>query len=190
MKKIILSALAVLAFGLINAQEVKYGIKVGGNLTNIRVDAGDVGTVIFKSNVGAQAGAFAEIKVVEKFAVQPEVLFSYESSDVSGTDINLSYINIPVMAKYYASEKISLQVGPQIGFLVGAKAKMDGEKEDIKDNIKSTNFGLNFGLGYDFTKKCFVDFRYNAGLTDIAENGFEGGKMKTSGFSLSVGYKF
>lgn len=190
MKKIILSVVAVFAFGLTNAQEVKYGVKVGGNLTNLRVDAGDLGTVVFKSNVGFQVGGFAEIKVAEKFAVQPEALFSYESSDVSGADFNLSYINIPVLAKYYASEKISLQVGPQIGILVGAKAKMDGEKEDIKDDLKSTNFGLNFGLGYNFTQKVAVDFRYNVGLTDIAENGFEGGKMKTSGFSLSLGYKF
>ncbi len=190
MKKIILSALAVLAFGVTNAQEVKYGAKVGGNLTNIRVNADDFGTVVFDSNVGFQAGIFAEIKVADKFAVQPEALFSYESSKISSTDFNLSYINVPVMAKYYASEKISLQVGPQIGFLVGAKAKMDGESEDLKDDIKSINFGLNFGLGYNLTEKVAVDFRYNAGLTDISENGFEGGKMKVSGFSLALGYKF
>ncbi|KQB44240.1 OMP b-brl 2 multi-domain protein [Flavobacterium daejeonense] len=190
MKRVILSAIAVFAFGFANAQQVNYGVKVGGNLTNLRVDAGDVGTVVFKSNVGFQGGAFAEIKVADKFAVQPEALFSYESSEISGADFNLSYINVPVMAKYYASEKISLQVGPQIGFLVGAKAKMDGEKEDIKDDLATTNFGLNFGLGYNFTEKVAVDFRYNVGLTDIAEDSFEGGKMKLSGFSLAVGYKF
>lgn len=190
MKKIILSVAAVLTFGFVNAQDVKFGVKVGGNLTNIRVDAGDVGTVVFKSNVGGQAGAFAEIKVVEKFAVQPEALFSYESSEISGVDFNLSYVNVPVMAKYYVSDKISLQAGPQIGFLVAAKAKMDGESEDVKDQLKTTNFGLNFGLGYSFTEKVAVDFRYNVGLTEIAVDGFEGGKMKLSGFSLALGYKF
>ena len=182
--------MALLAFAFTNAQEVKYGVKFGGNLSNLRVNVDNMGTVVFKSNVGFQAGGFAEVKVADKFSVQPEALFSYESSEVSGVDFNLSYINVPVMVKFYASEKINLQVGPQIGFIVGAKAKMDGQTEDIKDSLKTTNFGLNFGLGYNLTEKVLVDLRYNVGLTEISENGFEGGKMKLSGFSLALGYKF
>lgn len=194
MKKNILSVVAVFAFGLTNAQETKFGVKAGGNLSSLRVDLEEVGNVVFKSNVGFQAGAFAEIKVDSKFAIQPEVLYSYESSKLGfggeNIEMNLSYINVPVMAKYYASEKISLQVGPQIGFLVAAKGESQGNSEDIKDSFKSTNFGLNFGLGYDFTENVIVDLRYNVGLSDISEEGFEGGKLKTSGFSLSLGYKF
>ena len=194
MKKIILSAMAVFAFGFTNAQETKFGVKAGGNLSSLRVDVENVGNVVFNSNAGFQAGAFAEIKVDSKFAIQPEVLYSYESSKFGlGGDeakINLSYINVPVMAKYYASEKISLQAGPQIGFLVAAKAKAEGASEDIKDSFKSTNFGLNFGLGYDFTENVIVDLRYNVGLSDISEEEMAGGKLRTSGFSLSLGYKF
>lgn len=194
MKKIILSAVAVFVFGLTNAQEVKFGVKAGGNLSSLKVDIDNLGTIAFNSAAGFQAGGFAEIKVASDFAVQPEVLFSYESSKVGaeGSDVkfNLSYVNVPVMAKYYASEKISLQAGPQIGFLVAAKGKSEGESEDIKDSFKSTNFGLNFGLGYDFTENVIVDFRYNLGLSDISKEGFEGGQLKTSGFSVSVGYKF
>lgn len=194
MKKNILSALAVFAFGIINAQDVKFGAKVGGNLSNLRIDLEEVGSVIFNSNVGFQAGAFAEINVANEFSIQPEVLYSYESSKLGfggeNIEMNLSYINVPVMAKYYASEKISLQAGPQIGFLVAAKGKSQGSSEDIKENFKSTNFGLNFGLGYDFTENVIVDLRYNIGLSNISEEEFEGGKLKTSGFSLSLGYKF
>lgn len=198
MKKIILSALAVFAFGFTNAQEVKFGAKVGGNLSSLKATnfsgENDI-SIKFGANVGFQAGGFAEIKVADKFNVQPEVLFSYESYKfpIEGdANFNLSYINVPVMAKYYASEKISLQVGPQIGFLVGAKAKFEGESEDVKDMLETVNFGVNFGLGYDFTKECFVDFRYNLGLSNISKEEFVGedSKLKTSGFSLAVGYKF
>ncbi|MGM8361197.1 porin family protein [Flavobacterium sp. ARAG 55.4] len=198
MKKIILSALAVFAFGITNAQETKFGLKVGGNLSSLRAtnfEGGDDITIKFNGNVGFLAGGFAEIKVANKFAVQPEVLFSYESNTMAAegdVDFNLSYINVPVMAKYFASEKISLQVGPQIGFLVGAKAKFEGDSEDIKDDLETVNFGLNFGLGYELTENVAVDFRYNIGLTGITKEDFlgEDSKLKTSGFSLAVGYKF
>ncbi|MEL1242338.1 porin family protein [Flavobacterium flavipallidum] len=198
MKKIILSVVAVFAFGLANAQEVKFGAKVGGNLNSFRATnfmSQDDISIKFGSNVGFQAGGFAEIKVASKFTVQPELLFSYESYKLpleGDLNFNLSYINVPVMAKYYASEKISLQVGPQIGFLVGAKAKFEGESEDIKDMLETINFGVNFGLGYELTEKVAVDFRYNLGLINIAKEDFMGedSKLKTSGFSLGLGYKF
>ncbi|AOZ98237.1 MULTISPECIES: porin family protein [Flavobacterium] len=199
MKKIILSAMAVLAFTITNAQEVKFGVKVGGNVSSLNVNGGeigDIGVLRFNSIVGVQAGGFAEIKVASNFAIQPEVLFSTEGSEFGfeGTDakINLSYVNVPVMAKYFASEKISLQVGPQIGFLVGAKGKMGDDSTDIKDSFKSINFGVNFGLGYDINEKVLIDFRYNLGLSNIAEEEFMGGdsKMKSSAFSLALGYKF
>lgn len=83
MKRIILSVVAVFAFGLVNAQEVKFGAKVGGNVSSLNIsggEIGDIGVLRFNSIVGVQAGVFAEIKVASKFAVQPEVLFSTEGS--------------------------------------------------------------------------------------------------------------
>lgn len=199
MKKVILSVVAVFAFGLANAQEVKFGVKVGGNISSLNVsggEIGDIGVLRFNSIVGVQAGVFAEIKVADKFAIQPEALFSVEGSEFGfeGSDakINLSYINVPVMAKYYASEKISLQVGPQLGFLVAAKGKMGDDSTDIKDSFKSINFGVNFGLGYEINEKVSVDFRYNLGLSNVAEEDFMGSdsSMRGNVFSLGLGYKF
>ncbi|WP_456314955.1 outer membrane beta-barrel protein [Pseudomonas shirazensis] len=72
MRKIILSAIAVMAFGSMNAQETRFGVKGGLNLSNIV--GGDVdGT---KSLVGFHVGGLAEIKITDKFAIQPELLYS------------------------------------------------------------------------------------------------------------------
>ena len=96
MKKIILSALAVFVFGFTNAQEVKFGLKGGLNVANITGDIEDN-----SSKVGFHVGGFAEIKVSEKFSVQPELLFSTQGTkfDFEGTNVNfnLSYLNIPIM---------------------------------------------------------------------------------------------
>jgi hypothetical protein len=196
MKKIILSAVALFTIGFANAQKVEFGLKGGLNVSTQRAEIDNVGTITFNSLVGFQVGGFVEFKALDKLAIQPEVLFSTEGSKFalgagSDAEINLSYINVPVMAKYLVSEKLSLQVGPQIGFLVAAKAKSEGVSEDFKDTYKSTNFGVNFGLGYVIAKNILVDFRYNLGLSGNTKQDFigEGSKLKGSVFSFALGYK-
>ncbi|OUL62083.1 porin family protein [Flavobacterium sp. AJR] len=203
MKKITLSIVAVLAFGFANAQEVKFGVKGGINLSTF---TGDVENA--SSKVGFQVGGFAEIKLTEKFSIQPELLYSLQGAkfEESGEGFSyentdkFSYLNIPVMAKYYVAEKFSLEAGPQIGFLLSAKSDFTNTDEffgttsgdeDVKDFYKSIDFGVNFGAGYDFTENLSAGLRYNLGLSNIAENEEgDNGKIKNSVFSLSVGYKF
>jgi opacity protein-like surface antigen len=185
MKKIILTAVAVMAFSLSNAQGMRFGLKAGLNMASLN---GDIENV--KSKIGFNGGGFAEFKVTEKFAVQPELLFSLQGADAEEGDgsINLNYINIPVMAKYYVIEGLSLQAGPQIGFLMTAEASGGGQDVDIKDSTSSIDFGLNFGAGYDITKNIFADVRYNLGLTTLDKDG----EVKTQNgvFQIGVGYSF
>lgn len=214
MKKIILSVIAIATFGFSQAQEVKYGAKAGLNLATLSGDIEDL-----NSKIGFHIGAFAEIKFTEKFSFQPELLMStqgakyeYSESEIFGgtefgfseeSNLKLTYLNIPLMAKYYATSKFSLEVGPQIGFLVSAKEDyeyvetIDGDVDysesedgiDVKDNFKSIDFGMNFGLGYNFTDNVSAGIRYNLGLSNILEDSgdFE---AQNSVFQLSLGYRF
>jgi len=198
MKKIMLTAAAVLAFAFSNAQETKFGVKAGLNIANIGGDIEDA-----SSKIGFNVGGFAEFKISDKFAIQPELLFSTQGAKTEWSEddvtveekLNLSYLNIPVMAKFYVAEKFSLEAGPQIGFLLSAKSKFEGgglsEEVDVKDAYESIDFGVNFGAGYDFTENLSAGVRYNLGLSNIAktEDG-EDFKMNNSVFSVSVGYKF
>ena len=229
MKKVILSLAAVFAFGFANAQEVKFGAKLGGNLSTASIDAPSVeGAAISvpdnKSLVGFHVGGFAEIKLNDKFSVQPELLFSMEGSKFESSSagemfgvpysestestVKMNYLNIPVMAKYYATEKLFFVAGPQVGFLLSAKQDTDytftmggttesGSEDgvDVKDDFKSVNFSLGFGGGYYFTENIFAEARYNVGLSNIAEEVSEEGvtfepEFKLSAFQISVGYKF
>jgi opacity protein-like surface antigen len=202
MKKIILTAAAVFAFGFANAQDVKFGVKGGLNIANFSGDVEDN-----SSKVGFNVGGFVEIKISDKFAVQPELLYStqgtkfkmLEGVDSAEIKFNLEYINIPVMAKYFVADKFSLEAGPQIGFLTSAKADytatIDGETEtgdeNIKKNFESVDFGLNFGAGYEFTENLSASVRYNLGLSNIAKTEADDNtKLTNNVFSLSLGYKF
>jgi opacity protein-like surface antigen len=185
MKKILLTAAAVFAFGFANAQEVKFGVKAGLNLADWSGDNADG----IDSRVAFHVGGLAEIKLSDKFALQPELLYSSQGGKADGGTYNVDYINIPVMAKFYVVDKFSIEAGPQVGFLVSAKAKPDsGDDVDIKDELKSTDFGANFGLGYNFTDNISAGVRYNLGLSQIVDA--DDVDVQNTVFSISAAYRF
>ena len=160
MKKIILTVIAVLGFAFANAQKVEFGAKAGLNLANLIGDVQNNST-----RVGFLVGTFAEIKVAQKFSIQPELLYSTQGLKYDGGKLLLDYLNVPVLVKYYVESKFSLEAGPQIGFLLSAKDKFDGKsvsrEVDTKDEYEKIDFGLNFGLGYNLTEKLSIGARYN-----------------------------
>ena len=82
---------------------------------------------------------------------------------------NLTYLNIPVIAKVFVTEGLNIHAGPRVGFLLGAKAEYDGEDEDIKDGLNSLDFGVAFGPGYQLESGLNFGAPYNSGLANIAE---------------------
>jgi len=210
MKRIILTVSAFFTLCLANAQEIKYGVKAGLNLSTL---TGDVAYYDVKSKAGFHVGGFVEFKITDKFSVQPELLYSAQgaklryssvdefSSTIDKQNIKLGYLNIPVMAKYYVIKGLSIEAGPQVGFLLSAKNEFNyssyiteqysstGE-EDIKDDLKSIDFGFNFGAGYEFTENIFVQARYNLGLTSVFEDADGDFDPKNGVLQLSFGYKF
>ena len=96
------------------------------------------------------------------------------------------------MAKFYAAEGLSLEIGPKIGFLLSAKAEGKSEGNsvsiDFKDESKSVDFGANFGIGYKLDSGINFGFRYNLGLISVSEEDSE--DLKSNVLQLSVGYNF
>ncbi|WP_029272291.1 porin family protein [Flavobacterium sp. KJJ] len=210
MKKNIVVALALITFGFANAQNVKFGVKGGFNLSSLK---GNIENETPK--FGFQLGGLAEFKLTDKFYIQPELLFStqggkYQQSGVDylyKQELNSSYLNIPIMAKYYIIDKLSLEAGPQVGFLLSAKGKYEvrngteflSGSGNAKDTYQKQNIGLNIGAGYDLTKNITAGMRYHFGMSNEIRyypsitNVFEGERqirMRNDVLSISVGYKF
>lgn len=187
MKKIVLSLVAIMAFGFANAQDVKFGAKLGFNFSSIN------GLEDSDTKLGLGLGGFAEIKLNEKFAIQPELMYSMLGAGGKGSNdtVELGYVVIPVMAKYYVADKFSLEAGPQIGFLASAKYTTLNSNQtiDTKEYFNSTDFGMNFGGNYDFTNNFSAGLRYTAGLSDVFKKEYNQ-KGKNSNIALTVAYKF
>jgi hypothetical protein len=197
MKKLFIAAIAVMSFGLANAQEVSYGVKAGLNVANLAPSEGDAGD----ARIGFNVGGFVEIGISEKFSVQPELLFSTQgnkySETILGTKIEftqaLNYINIPVLAKYYVAEGFAIELGPQIGILASANANVsaggESASESIKDNFETIDFALAAGFSYKFTENFFANARYNLGLSNVAKDSGDF-TLKNNVIQVGVGYKF
>jgi len=187
MKKIILvTAMAVFVLTSVNAQDIKFGAKAGLNFSSISGDK--ISELDIGITTGFNFGVLAEIPISEKFSFQPELMYSGQGYAGEALDeiVALNYLNIPLMGKYYLTKGLSLEAGPQIGFLLSAK----NDDTDVKDAFNTVDFGVNFGLGYKFDNGLNFGVRYNLGLSDI--NNIDGftDKNKNGVFQLSVGYFF
>ena len=106
-------------------------------------------------------------------------------------NINQSYLNIPVLAKYQHSSGLYGETGPQLGFLLAANVKSGGTSQDVKSSYKSTDFSWAFGVGYKIPLiGAGIDARYNLGLSNIAAEQVNGYSVKNSVFQIGVFYLF
>jgi hypothetical protein len=183
MKKILLLAvLTVLGFTNVNAQKIKFGAKGGLNFASISGDNTQGSDLVTAFNFGV----LSEIPISDTFSFQPELMYSGQGYSFNDNTIALSYLNIPLMGKYYLTKGLSIEAGPQLGFLLSAK----NETTDVKDSFNPFDFGVNFGLGYKLDNGLNFGVRYNMGLTDINDLPNSSSNNKNSVFQLSVGYFF
>lgn len=179
MKKLLFVVVLLLA-GAVNAQTLNFGAKAGVNFATLTGD--DVDNI--DSRTGFHLGLIGEVMLTDRFAVQPEVLYSAQGAEADGATWKLDYVAIPIMAKYFVTNGLSLEAGPQISFNTTSEVEADGESVEL-DDVKTTDIGLGVGLGYEFMK-IFLQARYNMGLVDVVEDA----DVRNSVFQISVGYKF
>ncbi len=180
---------AILMTATAKAQNVNIGIKGGLNVYNINNNNGGK----FDNLLGFNLGLIGHIHLAKQLALQPELVYSAQgakfTNDGVETKIKLGYINVPILFQYMFDNGFRLEAGPQIGFLVNAKAKTPNSTVDIKNNFKKVDFGLGAGIGYvNPTSNFGIDARYNLGLSNINEN--TSSKSTNRGFQVGVFYLF
>lgn len=172
-----------------------FGVKGGVNFATISGDDFDSPD----SRTSFHVGVFGEFPVAEIFSVQVEALYSGQGfeSNVDGglvggdgnVEYQLDYVNVPVLAKFYLMEGLSIEAGPQFSFKVNeeidADANADGGDWDLNE-AKDFEFGVAGGLTFQTSMGLFATARYIQGITDI----FEDADAKNSVFQLGIGYKF
>lgn len=178
----------------VHAQENGFGLRAG-------INTDEVGNQV---KIGPHFGIYYNIKTADNFSIQPELLYSVQASQIpvntgannESTIENLSYINIPVMAKLYVAEGLNVQAGPYFGFLMAARADDDADIS-IKADFAQVDYGLGVGAAYEFPGGFNIGGRYNMGLVDVSDGLNRDGsvvnvnKSYTNRFSqFYIGYTF
>ena len=180
MKKVLLSALAVFAFGVANAQEEggfgfsKGDVIVEGNIsvTSKTVPAGGGST---KNTTSYAFRPSAGYFIADKFAVGLGLNIASDKS--SGQEENT--FGVSVAGRYYF-----LDLGQR--FKVYGQATVGFDSNNNKDtDAKSTDIGFGAGLGvnYFLTRSLAINF----GLTDVLS--IENKKPKGADGTTTVNFK-
>lgn len=204
MKKILL--LLALGVGTHTAAQAQYrgrggnislGLKAGASLSNFVGDeAKDYLGRSYDNRFGFHAGIFANIGFAKLLAFQPELLYSQKGAKISGADAGyrLHYLDVP-LAFHVNTDGFFFEAGPQVGFLVAAKAESGSSSIDIKDGYKSVDFGYLAGLGYQLKHGLGVGLRYNGEFTNFPAAYTNGSltvqqRVRNSAFQLYATYSF
>jgi len=171
---------------------VSFGVKGGVNFATITGD--DIDSP--DSRTSFHVGALVEVPVSDMFSVQAEAMYSgkgfdfdYEGSDGDKAELQLDYIDVPILAKFYLTEGLSLEAGPQLSFLVNEELDVNPNSDsgDVPlDDAESIDLGLAGGLTFQTNFGLFATGRYIYGLSDV----YKDVDVHNSTFQIGIGYKF
>lgn len=196
MKKTVIGVMLLLGIGAtqVSAQTTSFGAKAEANISNFILS--DMDGAKSKMNVGATVGGFAKFDITRGFAIQPELLFSYQSSkmEVGNEEDTFNYwgMEIPVyaMGQWYCNNgsRFYAAVGPYIGVGFSAKYK-DADVNLYKDDaLQPWDFGAKAQIGYEFANRIQINAGYKIGFINAVDKG--DGKMLPQTVSLGIGYRF
>ena len=194
---------------------IKYGLKVGINLANgtFTTDSAGVKLPATKIQIGPQLGFVMQIALSEKWFLNPEILYSQKGVkfdydykvDIDTTrfeftttnNLVLTYIVLNPDISYRANEKISLNFGPSINYLLSNNlsvsttiGKETTESSPEVEDANSIDVGLNLGLSYHFNTHLVLNGRVFTGFLPIETNDKDLFSMTNRAFTFSVAYLF
>ena len=167
-----------------SAQEFSFGAKAGINVASIGGGTfsglGGLG-----SKVSFHVGGVAEVPLSEKFALQPELLYSSQGTNwnfAGSSNLKLDYVNLPILGKYYIIKGLSAEAGPLVGVLLATNA----DKEDYN----ALDIAFAIGASYKLNDHIFFSLRYNKGIANINNDENIDIKNQNNVFQISAGYAF
>jgi|TARA_B110000459_G_scaffold177995_1_gene202935 long-subunit fatty acid transport protein len=170
---------------------IKYGFKVGSNISNINSTANEgVKNIETSSQIGIAGGFYMEIALNDKWYIKPELIYSQKGAsftyeythdydnnnrDLHNTshELKLAYVELNPIISYKANDKFSLNFGPAVSFILTPDYDIlidKGENDDHSELPEGTyieetiDVGLNLGLSYYLTDKFLINSRVNSSL--------------------------
>jgi len=159
----------LLSSSLMYSQGVRYGFKIGANIssiTNFEFDTENVtGDTVANTPDDVENGGFnftasffGEFTLNKLLSIQPELAYSTQGNQFDR--LRYDALQLPIGLRFNIK---SLYVigGPQFGLKIS-----DSEQSNDFSSFEFAAFG---GLGYHITENVFVNVRYTFGFSEIFE---------------------
>ena len=158
---------------------IQYGLVTGLNLSDFYT-----ANTVTNLNAGFNVGTFVRLPVSNVLALEPELYFSTKGSSViyntqlvvNTANLNLTYIELPIVFLLNINRLINFQIGPYASYLIAVKVKnissinlFNLEQSPDIDNFNRLDAGVLVGVGLD-VKSVSIGMRYNLGLMKVGKS--------------------
>ena len=158
---------------------VYYGVRVGLNVSTLTGD----GTDDAKAKAGMNLGGVIGLRVSDATPIFLESGVYFTMCGAKGeakTEVNLNYLEVPVLIKYgiQVTDDIAVlpYLGPTLRFGVGGNQKLLDDNGDLytrtsfkSDRYSRPDVGMKLGCGIEYTK-LYLELGYQFGVTNILDN--------------------
>lgn len=191
--KVSLTLFLVLISTVSFSQVFKFGAKAGLNYNNYSPEIEGS-----ESQIAYHFGGIVEYSFNERndiTCLKAELLLSSEGFKFADSyvdesinsynlerDVKLTYLSLPILYKFRLVEKLYLESGPQVGYLISAKennkysfsdssiGEASNDNGNIKEDYKPIKFQFVAGLGYLLTENISISARSVIGFTEIRKD--------------------
>jgi outer membrane immunogenic protein len=178
-----------------DAQEsLQIGVKGGINLIKVSGRSFDT-----KTQPGANVGIYGELNFSKQWTLQPELVWNqivtktsdqfgqiYPGIGVTGGQAINNYLALPVLVSFKPTPELSIQLGPQYGYLVNQTQGLrrdDQNKGIFSHSDLAIVFGGQLNLG-----KVKIGARYYINISDV--NGINNSdQWRQHGFQAYLAYQ-
>ena len=199
--------------------------RVGLNLSTISDESltNDVGTMKSKYKAGAMAGVDLEYRISKPLAASVGAYYSREGCNykdnvldhpmpgtynvLSRSYFTIDYLKIPVMARWYVTDKFSVGTGVQAGIGLWNRThtesqevkvnngsytySTDIEKANVKGNgLRNVLWSVPVSVAVEY-QRVIVDLRYSIPLSKVyqSDGKHPDGDERVKCWTISVGYR-
>ncbi len=141
-----------------------FGLRLGVNYSNISNTGLD-------ARIGGNGALFFEARFSDKYALQPELMFSSQGGKASNTtneDLRIDYLSVGLANKFFIIPNAGLHL------VAGPSFDMDFENNPIRlingnndSNVTPFDLSVFGGIGYEFPFGLILEARYKQGLIEI-----------------------
>ncbi len=215
-KKLILFCVGLFGISSLGNAQLNITGQAGLNFATVTTDDSDL-SEYFSPKLGFFIGAQVSQDLNDKLYFTAGANFSSKGfatefttdfpglfkSEYIGTS-SMNYLEIPVNIGYKIGDRVTVQAGPYVGFLMGVsnyskvtstdyilgETTVEEDTNNDKTGIATTDFGLNLGAGFNISESLSIKLNYGLGMADLNDDAAATYYIKNNVSSLGIAYTF